>query len=241
MLRFRLIVGHTLLLSVGWVPLLIGAEPPAKPVFLYASLAGRPTFDEDAQGGNPFATALVELLSRKSVSFTAFAADLIALTKDASNGAQTAEVVGGDRLAGWQFLPKPRTESWVALVVVFSAYSGSSVGSSLPGAKRDLRRVADAFAQAGFVVTSLVDPDREALAQALKHFASRTSPADVAVIYTTGHGVEADGVPRVLLPYESADRSNALTVRELGNVARAKRANLIFYAACRSRPNKNRD
>lgn len=232
----RTVVRCAFLVSVALCRLPVDAEPPSKPVFLYASIAGRPTFDVDARGGNPFATALVQLLTRKSTSFTAFKTDLVALTRHASIGRQQAEVVGGAHLANWQFLPKPQKERWIALVVVFSAYAGSQIGPSLPGARRDQKRVADALALAGFVVTSSIDPDREALQQALKDFASLSADVDVAVIYTTGHGVEVDGVPQVLLPYERVDRSNALRVSELAHAARARRANLVFYAACRNNP-----
>lgn len=117
-----------------------------------------------------------------------------------------------------------------------SNYAGLPIGPSLPGAKLDYHRIAEALSQAGFVVTSLIDPDRESLAKALKNFEARTAYSDVALIYTTGHGVETDGVSRVLLPYARADRSNALPVTELAKAARARRANLIFYAACRSKP-----
>jgi len=214
---------------------LISAESASNPVFLYASLSGRPTFDEDARGGNPFATALVQLLSAKSMSFSAFSTDLVALTRQTSKGSQQAEIVGGDHLAQWQFLPTPRHEKRVALVLVFSDYSASNIRRSLPGAKRDHQRVDEALSRAGFVVTSLLNPNHEELAQALKTFRVRTANADVAVIYTTGHGFEKDGIPRVLLPYTRVNRANALPVSELASAARAKRANLIFYAACRNR------
>jgi hypothetical protein len=233
----RVVVACSILLVVGLPELLSGAQRSANTVFLYASLTGQPTFDEDVRGGNPFATALVELIDRKPPkSFAAFRTDLITFTRHASEGAQTAEVIGGEHLLELQFLPKPREETWTALVVVFSNYAGSAVGPSLPGAKRDQRRVADALSRAGFVVSPFIDPDREALARALEDFANLSQSADVAVIYTTGHGVELDGVPRILLPYERTNRSNVLTVPELATTARAKRANLIFYAACRNKP-----
>jgi hypothetical protein len=231
MLSLRAVLVYSLLVGCD-----LSAAPESKPVFFYASRAGQPTLDADARGGNPFATALVRSLTLSSLSFAAFKADLIARTRDASRGVQQVEIIGGDDLARWQFLPKPSSESWVALVVVFADYSASRVGQSLPGAKRDHRRVSEALARAGFAVMPLLDPDEKTLAQTLSEFAARSAHADVAVVYTTGHGVEADGIARVLLPYTTTAACRALSVTELSKTARAKRANLIFYAACRNRP-----
>jgi hypothetical protein len=44
----------------------------AEPIYLYASQKGKPTLDQGEGGGNPFASALVELLSRKTLMFEAF-------------------------------------------------------------------------------------------------------------------------------------------------------------------------
>ena len=235
MARGNTIRQTALIFCLGIPCLLKGAPPPAKPVFIYASLAGRPTYDDDAQGGNPFATSVVELLSRrKPISFTTFQADLITLTQRNSRGAQQAEIVGGDYLSQRQFLPRSRNQTWVALVVVFSNYSDSGLGLSLPGAKRDSKRIAVALSQAGFIVTQLTDPDRNTLARVIKDFANSSVSADVSVIYTTGHGVEVNGVARILLPYTRSNNKDALTVLELARSARARFANLIFYAACRT-------
>jgi Caspase domain len=208
---------------------------PAKPVFLYGSLSDRPTYDTVAGGGNPFAAALVEALAAKSASFATFTADLVELTAKRSRGLQQAEVIGGKHLSQWQVLPRSNDEKSIALVVVFSEYDGTPHGRSLPGAKRDACRVAQALWKAGFAVTRLIDPDRTTLEQTIDDFANRTSHADVALIYTTGHGVETDGTARVLVPYKRAGGSNDLAVTELANATRARQANLIFYAACRTR------
>lgn len=225
-----------LVLSIALPCLVWGDQRSEDPVFVYASRSGKPTFDADANGGNPFATAVVQLLARQPLSFAAFKTDLAVLTRDASGGSQRPEVVGGDRLSSWQFLPKPEAQTYAALVVMFSDYSRSDAGRSLPGARRDLVRISDALSRAGFEVQRLEDPDGKALTQALKDFRSRTARADVALIYTTGHGVEAGGIARILLPYTRADGNNELPVSELANATQARRVNLVFYAACRFKP-----
>ena len=221
-----------LLLGIGLTLSVVGE--PSKPVFVYASLSGQPTFDEDDYGGNPFATAMVCLLARPSMTFTSFQTDLIALTQAASGGRQQPEIVGGEHLSRWQFLPKPAKQTWIALVVVFWDYPGVR---SLPGARHDLHRVVTALSEAGFAVAGLSDPQPEALQRALDDFGRRSASADVAVIYTTGHGVEVGGIARILRPHAGRVEP-ALTVPELASAARAKRANLIFYAACRNREDR---
>ena len=84
-------------------------------------------------------------------------------------------------------------------------------------------------------MTQLIDPKEGELRQAMITFAGDSARAEVAVIYTTGHGTESEGLPRILLPYSRADGSSALTVSELAHAAQAKRVNLVFYAACRNR------
>lgn len=214
----------------------VDSPPEAKTVFVYGSRAGQPTLDRDAEGGNPFATALVTLLAGGPTSFAQFKGNIEVLTRRASKGMQQPEITGGADLARWQFLPRPRGETRTALVIVFSSYAASDIGPSLPGAARDFKRVAAALVGAGFEVMSMLDPDRASLARVLREFARRSAAADVALSYTTGHGVEIDGEARLLLPYAREDGTNALPISELAQAARGKRVNLIFYAACRDKP-----
>lgn len=201
--------------------------------YLYGSLPGGTTLDRDAEGGNPFATAIVQLLTRNQLSFATFTHDLVVRTRDSSHGRQEPQVIGGSTLGGWQLLPKPASETRVALVIVFSAYDHSGAGRSLPGARHDSSRIAKALASAGFDAVSLLDPNDETLERELAEFGKRSANADVGLIYTTGHGREKSGLARILLPYKRSDRSSELTVHELSRSLRAKRANLLFYAACR--------
>jgi Caspase domain len=212
------------------------------PIYLYASQTGRPTLDQGEGGGNPFASALVELLGRKSLTFEAFRAELIELTQRKSRGFQQPEVQAPEALPGWQLLPKPETERRVALVLVFSDYSPSGKVSSLPGAKHDMQRVAAALDAAGFEVQRALDPTRAQLEVFLQRFAHRSEAADVAVLYATGHGVEVERVT-YLLPgdYPAVEGTDALAehalrLTALGSALRARRANLLFYGGCRNNP-----
>jgi uncharacterized caspase-like protein len=76
----------------------------------------------------------------------------------------------------------------------------------------------------------------------LRGFATRSAKADVALVYTTGHGVDVSGRVYVLPGDYPISRGNealptlALGLTDLGLSARAKRCNLVFYAGCRNNP-----
>lgn len=218
------------------------AASAVEPIYLYASQTGKPTLDQGEGGGNPFASALVELLARRSLTFEAFRKELVELTGQKSRGFQRPEVLARTEPGAWQLLPKPSAEKRVALVVVFSDYSASSAAKSLPGAKHDMHRVAVALKRAGFGVQTVLDPDRARLEIALKAFADRSLTSEVAVLYTTGHGTEVDGAV-YLLPGDYplslgrvALKERAVRLTTLGSALRARRANLVFYGGCRDDP-----
>lgn len=213
-----------------------------EPAYVYATQSGRVTFDQGDSGGNPFASALVEVLGYETLRFEELLHQLIALTETKSEGRQRPEVRGHARLKTWQVLPKSPRERRVALVVVFSDYSASEGAKSLPGAARDLSRVGDAFKKAGFAVQRVLDPDRAELRDILREFADRSAASDVAVVYTTGHGVEVDGAVYLLpgdYPVSRGDTvlgQRAIRLTELGSASHAKHTNLIFYGGCRNNP-----
>jgi hypothetical protein len=213
-----------------------------EPVYFYASQTGRPTLDKDDVGGNPFASALVELLAHDMLTFESFREQLVNLTYLKSRGFQRPEVFGRVDKETWQLLPKPSGERRVALVLVFSDYSAYDAANSLPGAKHDMYRVAGALDRAGFEVQSVVDPYRTEIEIVLRKFAVRSAEADVAVIYTTGHGVEVEGAV-YLLPGNyplsqgsAALKERAVRLNEMGSALRARHANLVFYGGCRNNP-----
>jgi hypothetical protein len=218
------------------------AASTAEPVYFFASQAGRPTLDQGEGGGNPFASALVELLARNQLSFDSFRAELVELTRLKSGRFQRPDVPAPADLATWQLLPKPSSEKRVALVVIFSDYSASDADKSLPGAKHDMQRVASALERAGFEVQTILDPDRTRLEIALREFRGRSASAEVALLYTTGHGVEVAGTVYVLPGDYPLARGNAslqdraVRLTTLGSALRARQANLVFYGGCRDNP-----
>jgi len=217
------------------------AASPDDAVYLYASQAGRETLDQREGGGNPFASAVVELLDRDTVSFETFRAELLDLTRRKSGGFQDAEVPTRVDLASWQLVPKPADERRIALVLVFSDYSESGA-NSLPGATRDMHRVARSLKKAGFQVQKVRDPDTVTLEIILKDFAERSATSDIAVLYTTGHGAEVDGAVYFLpgdyplLQPRPFVKKRAVPLAKLGSSLHARRANLILYGGCRTNP-----
>jgi hypothetical protein len=213
-----------------------------EPIYLYASQTGRPTLDQGEGGGNPFASALVELLARDTLTFEAFRKQLVDLTELKSRRFQRPEVFARVELETWQLLPKPSTERRVALVLVFSDYSASDAATSLPGAKYDMHRVAGALNRAGFEVQTVIDPDRTKVGVVLMEFADRSAASDVAVLYVTGHGVEVEGSVYLLpgdYPFSQGSallNERAVRLTELGSALRASRANFVFYGGCRDNP-----
>ena len=230
-------------LSAGLAPLATD-ERPAPAVF-HASQSGRPTMDLGEGGGNPFASALVELLGRPSLSQGAFPGELSRLTERRSLGFQ--QVDGPPTLPhpSWSWTPVPDPPGRVegrrlALIVVYSDYRGTGA-SSLPGAERDRRRLTQAFHRAGFVVTSLANPSRAELQQALQRLAWRSRSAEAAAIYLTGHGFEHRGEVFVM-PNDGPLRQGAgmvpgraITVSTLTRQLHASRSNLVFFGGCRTR------
>lgn len=218
------------------------SDPLPEPVYIYASQSGKPTFDQGDSGGNPFASALIETLRSKTLTLKKFLHHVATLTETKSQGRQRPDVQSGRRLDSWRILPKPPGEKRVALVVVFSDYSASGGVRSLHGAARDSSRVSNSFEKAGFETQRVLDPDRAQLPIILREFANRSAASDMAVLYTTGHGVEVEGVV-YLLPGdypvgdgESSLNQRAVRLSQMGASTRAKLANLVFYGGCRNNP-----
>src|SRR5262245_57289470 len=137
----------------------IPAERPAPPLLFHASQSGERTLDEGEGGGNPFASALVELLAIEGLRLGDLPARLTALTVSKSHSFQLPDVPPKAVPQDWVFSPKPPADTRLALVVVFSDYSISGA-PSLPGAKHDAARVAGAFERAGFQTRTRIDPSR---------------------------------------------------------------------------------
>jgi hypothetical protein len=216
----------------------------AATAIIYATRSGGTTIDQDAHGGNPFATALIELSAQADSSLAGFARKLRRLTRERSADHQDP---------AWSALPARRkwslampegedTAGRSALVLIVSRYSGLA-SPRLPGAAHDERRISAMLAQNGFSVRQGVAPYRASLLRALREFGAETKGRDTALIYCTGHGVECDGKVYLLpgdYPFAqgyaraSLDR-RAVTVQRIAQACKATGFNLMFFAGCRLR------
>jgi hypothetical protein len=210
--------------------------------YFFASVIGGKTLDQGEGGGNPFASALVELLTRNDLTLDVLTTDLASLTEHKSGGFQQPDLPSVTNLPTWRVIPKLVTELRVALVLVFSDYSLSNEAISLPGAKHDAYRVATALEKAGFETQIAIDPTRQGMDDILRAFAERSAVAEAALLYTTGHGVNVNRTT-YLLPGDYPIRegnsgltSYAIQVSMLGKAMCAKLVNLVFYGGCRDNP-----
>lgn len=186
--------------------------------------------------GNPFATALIEAMADPSMDVVAAGAAVQRRTAELDSR-MSAEIAGLDAAPAWRFAPAAG-ERRVALVAVFSQYSAAP---PLPGAALDGERMRAAFAQAGFETQLLVDASRDALPAALAEFSARSARADVAALYSTGHGVEVGGVQYVMYPDHvaangAAELARAALWSDIAAAPQAKKLNLTFWAGCRNNP-----
>ncbi len=206
----------------------------------YATQPGAEAMDVAEGGGNPFAGALAELLNRKSLDYANLASELPALTGKKSFMRQRPHVP--IEPLDWRIRPVSTGERRIGLIVVFSEYPPEGDVFSLPGAKKDAIRLADAFRSAGFETRVLPDPRAAQWQAALQNFSEQSVGAAVAAIYVTGHGAEIDG-DVYLLPgdYPFAEGKGALArhavaLTEFAAALRADRINLLFYGGCRDNP-----
>lgn len=209
----------------------------------YATRSGGTTLDTGEGGGNPFASALIEVAGDRTLELRNLSTRLRKLTVAKSQGHQRIECSGDTGLPAWRFVQdlSRRSEQRSALVLVVSDYSDSSPGASLIGAARDERRIAAMLAQHGFSVDQGIGPRRNELIKALVSFRRRSQRAEIGVIYSTGHGVELNGIV-YLLPgdYPMRDgfgsgqlKKHAVSVTQMVNAASASGQNIVFFAGCR--------
>jgi len=211
---------------------------------IYATDSGGTTIDQDVYGGNPFATALIDLSTATTGSLTTFARRLRNLTRQRSGNHQNPIWTSLPAGSKWSIaMPAvQRTERRVALVLIVSEYE-TLYPPRLVGAAHDERRISAMLAQNGFSVHQGVANNRTSLVRALRDFSSRAQTHDSAVIYSTGHGVELDNVVYLLpgdYPFvkgypEPILRKRALSVKDIAQSCRATKFNLAFFAGCRTR------
>jgi len=98
------------------------------------------------------------------------------------------------------------------------------------------------FAAHGFTVVQGVAQTRASLLRALADFGRLTRRHDVAVVYSTGHGVErGEGVHLLPADYPLAAgcsaaqlRAKAVSVDRMTRACHASTLNLVFFAGCRT-------
>src|SRR5215470_12700412 len=78
----------------------------------------------------------------------------------------------------------------VALVIGESDYVALN---KLDNPKRDARAMDDMLDELGFSVDRVLDGDAHKLRQEIEDFVAEAKDADVALVYYSGHGIEADG------------------------------------------------
>jgi len=205
----------------------------------YATSSGKTAMDKDAAGGNPFATALIDILARPQFLLEDLPRELMTLTLKYSKQSQSPEVAKREAWPTLRLVPAGKGERWIALVLIVSHYDSLR---SLPGALFDANRVARTLKEAGFETQVALNLDLEEARHFLSKFAETSAGADLALIYSTGHGVEISG-KSYLLPrdfsqdYGQAEASaRAITVDEIGAALQAKSANLLFFGGCRNNP-----
>lgn len=222
--------------------LLSTAPLRAEALLFHAVSPGQKALDAGEGGGNPFASALIEALARPTLTLGDLPGALKSLTLEKSRGRMTADVPSTVTSAHWALSPPKDEEQRVALVLVVSDYSRSGGAKSLAGAKHDAERISTALTDAGFAINLALDLDRGEMEETLAEFRAISRDADVALVYTTGHGVEVDG-RTYLIPsdYPVKERNAALASRAmpLATIAAAPEArsvNLVFYGGCRDNP-----
>jgi hypothetical protein len=208
----------------------------------FATRSGGTTIDRDSKGGNPFATALIELTTSNKFGISDFVTRLHDRTTKLSNGHQSPEWVGPVPTIDWR-LSQPQIGKRVrrvALVLIISDYRYQ--WANLGGAAWDELRISAMFARNGFSVTQGIGSSRAEILQALRVFEESSRESDFAIIYSTGHGREAKNAVYLLpgdYPMEEGFRSSKLvksgvSVSLLANACSARTVNLVFFAGCRS-------
>jgi hypothetical protein len=215
------------------------AAPPA--LVYYGGMPGRLTMERDRQGGNPFASGLIDVLREKHVRLADFGQRLAAATALHADGWQLPDVPRRTPPLDWTVGGGPG-EKRVALIVAVADYSRASGILSLAGSRLDVGRLESALEEAGFETRVVLDEDRSGVMAELEAFAERARTADVALVYAGGHGVQRARTAYLVMGDYPAPRdpthlrSHAVSVPELGAAAQARRLNMVLFAGCRNDP-----
>jgi uncharacterized caspase-like protein len=134
---------------------------------------------------------------------------------------------------------EPRALKGVALVIGQSKYAHLA---QLPNPANDAREIAKLLTDLGFEVDQVSDGDAKKLSKSLRRFTEDADGADAAVLYYSGHGIEAGG-ENWLVPVDAdldalGDASKSLV--PISEVLKELKATVpvavILLDACRSNP-----
>jgi uncharacterized caspase-like protein len=126
----------------------------------------------------------------------------------------------------------------VALVIGESNYSGML--PKLANPKNDARAMDELLGNLGFDVTRVLDGDGKKLGRAIEDFVDEAKDADVALVYYSGHGIEAGG-QNYLVPVD-ADMSTPQQAGKtlvplselLDQLAKTVPVTIVLLDACRT-------
>jgi len=204
----------------------------------YATQSGELALDSARGGGNPFAAALIQSLQDNSLTFTEFSDYLSSATCTLSGGFQIPDCPSEIMFPNIKLSKAAPDEIRVALVIIISDYSESEA-PSLPGARHDGERITLALQQAGFETLLVIDPTAREFRVILQEFSEYSRKTDVALIYSTGHGIESDRIVSLLFgnfPLQEDSlvlETHGIQIDEIAQSSKARMANLIFFGGCR--------
>ncbi|HVY51784.1 MAG TPA: caspase family protein, partial [Devosia sp.] len=125
----------------------------------------------------------------------------------------------------------------VALVIGESDYDTLQ---KLDNPKRDARAMDDMLDRLGFSVDRVLDGDAHRLREAIVDFAAEAKGADVALVYYSGHGIEAGGADYLvptdtdLTTPQTAGQSLVAVEDLLDELARTVPITIVLLDACRT-------
>jgi Caspase domain len=232
----RFLIGALVATALGAAVAQTSAPPTA--LMYYAGAGGRLTQDRDRLGGNPFASALVEVLKQEPATLQDFTGLLSAANARHSGGWQQLQFP--KKLPSWKMGGEGHGKR-VALVLINADYSKTDGVYSLPGAAFDARRVPEALTAAGYETTLVLDQDAAGARKAMAEFAERSADAEASLIYVGGHGLQHKRIVYWMMgDYPARDAqylpTHAIPLDEIGRVGRARQVNLVLYASCRDDP-----
>ncbi|MGB6118616.1 MAG: caspase domain-containing protein [Mesorhizobium sp.] len=137
------------------------------------------------------------------------------------------------------FAQEPKTLNGVALIIGQSEY-GAIAG--LPNPANDAREMAKLLTDLGFDARTVTNRDATRLRRDLERFAEDAEGADVALIYYSGHGIEAGG-ENWLVPVDASDSSLEDAEEKLvplsgiiDSLAASVPVTIVLLDACRTNP-----